>query len=111
MTSTAVDRITGISGSAAIKLPVRVATTANITLSGLQTVDGVVLAAGDRVLVKNQTDNTQNGIYGADTSAWQRTADADGANDLVQGTLVLIESGTQASVLFQLTTSGTITPG
>ncbi|MFM7136092.1 MAG: hypothetical protein ACKO1M_03350, partial [Planctomycetota bacterium] len=60
------------------KLPVKAATTANITLSGLQTIDGVALAAGDRVLVKNQTWEQNNGIYVAAAGAWSRAPDAVG---------------------------------
>ncbi|ELN4703506.1 phage tail protein, partial [Escherichia coli] len=59
------------------KASVRAATTANIALNGLPTVDGVVLAAGDRVLVKNQAAGSQNGIYVAAAGAWARSADAD----------------------------------
>jgi hypothetical protein len=59
----------------AIKAPVRVATTANITLSGLQTIDGIALVAGDRVLVKNQSDATANGLYNGVTGNWTRTID------------------------------------
>jgi CO/xanthine dehydrogenase Mo-binding subunit len=56
----------GAKGSLAFKAPCRVATTAEITLSGFQTIDGVTLAADDanlRVLVKDQSDTTQNGVY------------------------------------------------
>lgn len=53
-----------------------VASTANIaTLSGLLTIDGVTVAAGDRVLVKNQTAQADNGIYVASATAWSRSAD------------------------------------
>ena len=51
MTSTSTDRIDGLSAALAIKAPVRVATTANITLSGEQTIDGVAVVEHDRVLV------------------------------------------------------------
>lgn len=51
---------------------VKLATLTNITLSGLQTIDGVALVAGDRVLVKDQTDKTQNGIWFASATAWTR---------------------------------------
>lgn len=54
----------------------RVATTQNISLSGLQTVDGVSLVSGDRVLVKNQTNTNQNGTYTASSGAWSRTNEA-----------------------------------
>lgn len=52
-----------------------VATTANITLSGTQTIDGVAVIAGDRVLVKNQTATADNGIYVVSASAWARSSD------------------------------------
>lgn len=106
MVSTSVDRQQASSGDVAFKPPCRVATTAAITLSGLQTIDGVALAANDRVLVKNQADQTTNGIYVAASGAWQRAPDVDGNRDLAQGTLVWITSGaTYASAFFQLTTT------
>jgi len=100
------DRRRGVSGSAAFKLPCRLATTANITLSGLQAIDGVTTVAADRVLVKNQTTGSENGIYAADTGAWVRSTDCDGTRDVVQGTLVLVTSGTvSAGTVYQLTTA------
>ena len=51
------------------------ATTSNISLTGLQTIDGVVLSGGERVLVKNQSDASQNGIYISNSSAWSRASD------------------------------------
>ena len=74
------------------KQPVRCGTTANITLSGLQTIDGVTVVAGNRVLVKNQTTTSQNGIYLASATAWSRAPDADTWNELVSA-LVFVESG------------------
>ena len=59
------------------KQSVKVATTANITLSGTQTIDGNPVNAGDRVLVKNQSSGSANGIYVAATGAWTRATDAD----------------------------------
>jgi hypothetical protein len=75
---------------------VRVATTANITLSGTQTIDGVSVVAGNRVLVKNQTTQTQNGIYVVSASAWSRAADADNTPDgeLKGGDFTLVLEGT-----------------
>jgi hypothetical protein len=58
-----------------IKASVRAATTANITLSGEQTIDGVACVTNDRVLVKDQTTATQNGIYVVSVSTWSRAAD------------------------------------
>jgi|GEM_PF-2397399 len=77
----------------AIKVPVRVTTTANIALSGLQTVDSVALAEGDRVLVINQTDPTTNGIYNASAGNWTRTLDANSNDQWTNGTLVLVLAG------------------
>lgn len=89
-----IDRVAGLTGSVGIKAPCVVATTAAITLSGLQTIDGVTVASGDRVLVKNQVDTTTNGIYAASSGAWSRTEDFDGARDVVSGTMVFVRSGT-----------------
>jgi hypothetical protein len=91
---TQTDRINGVLTSLAIKAPVKAATTANITRSGEQTIDGVALVTGNRVLVKNQTDAEENGIYVVDTSSWERAADFDSARDAVYGTLVYVAGGT-----------------
>jgi Starch-binding associating with outer membrane/Susd and RagB outer membrane lipoprotein len=73
---------------------VRVATTANLTaLSGNLTIDGVVLADGDRVLVKNQSTASQNGIYIVAAGAWARSSDADAGAELV-GATVTVNEGT-----------------
>ena len=77
------------------RAPVRVATTANITLSGTQTIDGVAVVAGDRVLVKNQTTAAQNGIYVVAAGAWTRSTDADAWNELINAA-VFVQVGSQA---------------
>src|ERR1700720_2009101 len=89
----------------AIKAPVRVATTgSNITLSGLQTIDGVALAAGDRVLVKDQTDATTNGLYNASTGPWTRTIDANNNSQWTTGTQVNVTAGAaNAGKTYELT--------
>jgi phage-related tail fiber protein len=69
------------------------ATTANITLSGTQTIDGVAVIAGDRVLVKNQSAPANNGIYVVSASTWSRAADAS-TSALVAAEVVSITSGT-----------------
>ena len=100
------------SANLAIKTPCRAATIADITLSGLQTIDGIALAADDRVLVKDQSSATENGIYKASSGNWTRTTDADGANEIVYGTEVNIVSGTVNSLKqFLCTTSDPIIPG
>jgi hypothetical protein len=77
--------------------PVAAATTtgSSIVLSGLQTVDAVALAAGQRVLVKNQANPRQNGIYVVSTGAWQRAGDADTAAELRAGSYVFVGGGTE----------------
>lgn len=72
---------------------VRAATTANISLSGTQTIDGVSVQAGDRVLVKNQSTASQNGIYVAAGGAWDRAPDANTWNELISA-YIFVEEGT-----------------
>lgn len=76
------------------KQSVRAATTGPITLSNTQTIDGVALAVGNRVLVKNQADNTQNGIYVVADGAWSRAADMDEPAELTAGLFFFVEQGT-----------------
>jgi hypothetical protein len=93
-------------------LYVRAATTAAITLSGLQTVDDVVLAAGDRVLVKDQADGATNGVYVAAAGAWARAADADTSAEVVNGISFWVNEGTSNDDgEFELTTANPITLG
>lgn len=75
-----------------VKASVVAATTANITLSGAQTIDGVSIVAGDRVLVKNQTNQADNGIYVAASGAWARSSDANTWAELVSA-YTFVESG------------------
>lgn len=79
-----------------IKGSVKAATTANITLSGAQTIDGVSIVAGDRVLVKNQSAPAQNGIYVAASGAWARSSDADTWAELVSAYVFVEEGATYA---------------
>ncbi|PQA71711.1 glycosyl hydrolase family 28-related protein [Brucella oryzae] len=94
MTSININRLDGLSSATAWKGPVRVATTANIHLSDLQTIDGVALNEGDRVLVKDQTDARYNGIWVADTGLWRRAKDFASNRDVRQGTQVFVVDGT-----------------
>lgn len=75
------------------KQSVRAATTANITLSGAQTIDGVAIVATDRVLVKSQTTTAENGIYIAAAGAWTRAPDMDTWFE-VPSSYVFVEQGT-----------------
>lgn len=69
------------------------ATTANITLSAPQTIDGIAVVAGNRVLVKNQSTASQNGIYVVAAGAWSRALDADTWAKL-PGAFLFVETGT-----------------
>ena len=97
-----------------VKQAVRAATTANITLSGTQTIDGVAVVAGNRVLVKNQTTASQNGIYVVAAGAWARATDFDGsvADEVRAGDFCFVSEGTtNGDTGWVLTTNGTITVG
>jgi hypothetical protein len=112
MASTSTNRRQGLNTGAAVKVPCKAATTANITLSGEQTIDGVSCVDGDRVLVKEQTTGANNGIYVVSTSTWQRDKDFDGTFDVVQGTLVPVANGTtNGGQMFRVTTANPITIG
>jgi hypothetical protein len=76
------------------KAPVTAATLTNITLSGLQTVDGVSLVAGNTVLVKNQSNSAQNGIYQVNTGAWTYATGCTTWSQYVSA-LVFVEYGSQ----------------
>jgi hypothetical protein len=93
-----------------VKNSCRVGTTANITLSGTQTIDGISVVAGDRVLVKNQTTGSQNGIYVVASGAWSRSSDADSSAKVTANMFVFVSEGsTQADTQWVLTTNDTIT--
>jgi hypothetical protein len=75
------------------KQSVKAGSTTNLTLSGTQTVDGVVLIANDRILVKDQTTASQNGVWLVQSGAWTRSLDLDVWSE-IPSALVLIEQGT-----------------
>jgi hypothetical protein len=76
--------------SLAWKTNARVATTTDVVLDGIQTVDGILLNDGDRVLVKNQNNASENGIYIASASTWTRSTDAENGNSLVASTMLVV---------------------
>ena len=89
-----------------------VATTANITLSGTQTIDGVSVSAGKRVLVKDQSTGSENGIYVCAAGSWSRATDADGNDEVTAGLFTFIEQGSvNGDAGFVLTTDDPITVG
>jgi phage-related tail fiber protein len=88
---------------AGFKEPVLAATTANIDVAagGLMTIDGVTLVAGNRVLVKEQTDASENGIYIASAGEWYRAPDAMSSRNIGKGILVWVQGGsTNASTVW-----------
>ncbi len=92
-----------------VKDPVRVATTAAITLSGTQTIDGVAVIAGDRVLVKDQGSAPTNGVYVVAAGAWARATDADASAELPSGSSIFVSEGTaNADTTYVLSTNAPI---
>jgi hypothetical protein len=99
------------------KVPVRVATTTNGALASAyangQSIDGVVLATGDRILIKDQTTASENGIYTVNASgAPSRANDADTGGELAPGTAVTVSAGTvNGDKVFLIVSDGAITIG
>ena len=85
--------VDSIAQGVAVKSSATAATTGNINLDGIQTVDGVLLSSGDRVVVKNQTNPTENGVYVVDASSWTRSTDTDSGTEL-EGAFVFVQEGT-----------------
>ncbi len=88
------------------------ASTGNLALTGEQTIDGVLTAAS-RVLCKDQTDASENGIWLTAAGAWTRATDFDRNNEVNTGVVVAIDTGATANggKFFQLTTSEPINVG
>lgn len=105
------NRLGSARSSLGFKAPCVVATTATIALTGTQTIDGVAVVAEDRVLVKSQTTASENGIWVCKTRTWERARDWNSSSDVATGTLVLVHSGSAASGVWRLTTSGPIIIG
>lgn len=108
--------VDGLAQGVSWKNPCRVATTANGTLSTAfangQTVDGVTLATGDRILIKNQTTQTDNGIYVvASSGAPSRASDADTGTELLAAAVFVQEGTVNADTAFVNTANAPITIG
>lgn len=98
----------GLNAKAACKY----ATTANIvSLSGLITVDGPAVSAGDRILVKNQLTQSQNGIYIADPGPWTRATDLDTGTEAVSAFTFITSGSTNSSTGWVQLTPAPITIG
>jgi len=95
-----------------IKVPCFVATTVDVSLTGFTTIDGVTLTGETRVLVKDQINKAQNGIYLAESGPWIRDIDMSSNDDVFEGILVRVNSGnTNADKMYVLTTADPITLG
>lgn len=106
--------VDGVANGISWKNPVRAASTANVTVATPgTTIDGVTLATNDRVLLKNQTTQTQNGLYqfNGSASALTRTVDADTGAELVNAACFVSEGSTNADQAFVQTTAAPITIG
>jgi hypothetical protein len=94
--------------SEAIKLPCVTATVANIVLSGLQTINTVTVVENDRVMVKDQTDATENGIYNASSGPWQRASDFNEDTEVTNGVVVIDNN---IGVVYNITFTGALNIG
>ena len=109
--------VDGVASGLDVKKSVRVATTGNGTLSSAyangQTVDGVSLSTGDRILIKDQSTGSENGIYTVNSSgAPTRATDFDANSEVTGGAFTFVEEGTaNANLGFVLTNTGSITLG
>jgi len=90
-----------------VKPSVAAASTANLTLSGEQTIDGVSVVAGNRVLVKDQSTASQNGIYVAAAGSWARAADMAAASNAA-GAFTFVEAGSVAAGRGYVVSSGAV---
>jgi hypothetical protein len=118
MTTSSADRLAGVSSSLAIKAPCDYTTTANITLSGLAVQAGgtwvSTLTQDDgnptRILVKNQANAIDNGIWNPGAGTWTRAKDFDGARDVVRGSVVHVYQF-DGDLWFEVSTANPITIG
>lgn len=94
------------------KASVRVVATANVVLTGLQTIDGITLVTKDRVLLTGQTTSSQNGVYVVAPGAWTRALDADDNDEITPGAFWFVEEGTTyGKTQWRCNNTGAITVG
>lgn len=94
------------------KQSVLVATTAPMVLAGVQEIDGLAVPVGSRVLVKDQAQAKDNGLYLVSADSWARTVDADGSDKVTPGLTVTVERGVKnADTIWLLTTDAPIILG
>ncbi|QIN96833.1 putative tail fiber-like protein [Synechococcus phage S-N03] len=96
-TKTYVDAATAGQGAFWTQVRLEASTNFDISAGGLPTIDGETVVAGDRVLLDNQTDATENGIYVAAAGAWSRAADADTSGEFLTNKTVFVAEGNVSS--------------
>lgn len=103
----------GLTGRTPWKAECDTCAVANVTRSGEQTIDGVALVAGDRVLLTAQTASKDNGIFVVGTGSWARAEDFASIATCRIGSTVIVARGTSNSGVYRMTvpTSGDVTPG
>lgn len=103
--------VDGLIAGLSWKDTVKLASTANVALTGNVSVDGVTTAAGDRVLLKNQTAPGENGLWVASASAWARATDADIEADLLNAAVFVSQGTVNKDTAWVMTTDAPITVG
>jgi hypothetical protein len=101
--------VDGAINGLAWKDTVRLASTANAALTGNISIDGVTTAAGDRILLKNQTAPAENGIWVASATAWARAQDADTEADVLGAAVFVTAGTTNGDTAWIMTTNAPIT--
>jgi hypothetical protein len=103
--------VDGLVAGLSWKDTVKLASTANAALTGNISIDGVTTAAGDRILLKNQTAPAENGIWIASATAWARATDADIEADLLNAAVFVSAGTTNADTAWVMSTNAPITVG
>lgn len=98
-------RLEGLSEGLAVKVACKAASSVNVSLSGEQTIDDIVMVDGDYAFLFGQDDKRENGVWVVSTGAWVRRRDFDGNNDISKGTMVFVTGGTENGNHFYKVTS------
>lgn len=101
-------QVSAVAQGASWKANAQAGSTGNLTLSGTQTIDGYAAQVSDRVLVKDQTTQSENGVYVVAAGAWTRATDADLGSE-VKGMAILVLNGT-VNALTQWVNTNSATP-
>lgn len=106
------DSVAGAINRLDFKQSVLVATTGPVVLAGVQAIDGFAVPAGSRVLVKDQAQAKDNGLYVVGPDSWVRSVDADSSEKVTPGLMVTVERGTtNADSIWQLVSDGPLVLG